>query len=439
MDDIVLNLELWWYMKKIINNKEENVKNNIDNRKKKRDKKKKIGIFSKEKESYSFDEVFSITIFSLLLGVLACFSVLTILNKGKNYFVLSKELAKFVDAYDAIVNNYYKEVDKDKLVESAINGMVSSVGDEYTSYSDKDVTDNFNEAVNGKYMGIGALIMKSENDLVIYKVFEDSPSYKAGLKDGDIILKLDDKDTKDMSVNDIASIVKNDGNKEVKLLVKRGEENLDITIVKDMVELPVVSGKVINHNDKKIGYISLSIFSSVASEQFNKELVKLEKEGISGLVIDVRGNSGGYLTTVTDIASYFLKKGDIIYKLEVNDKVTVRKDKTKESRDYPVAVLIDKNSASASEILASSIKESYNGYVVGTNSYGKGTVQQTLVLSDGSMIKYTIEKWLTPLGNWINEEGVIPTNYVELSSEYLNNPVFENDNQLNKALELVSK
>lgn len=426
-------------MKKIINNKEENVKNNIDNRKKKKDKKKKIGIFSKEKESYSFDEVFSITIFSLLLGVLACFSVLTILNKGKNYFVLSKELAKFVDAYDAIVNNYYKEVDKDKLVESAINGMVSSIGDEYTSYSDKDVTDNFNEAVNGKYMGIGALIMKSEKDLVIYKIFEDSPSYRAGLKDGDIILKLDDKDTKDMSVNDIASIVKNDGNKEVKLLVKRGEENLDITIVKDMVELPVVSGKVINHNDKKIGYISLSIFSSVASEQFNKELVKLEKEGISGLVIDVRGNSGGYLTTVTDIASYFLKKGDIIYKLEVNDKVTVRKDKTKESRDYPVAVLIDKNSASASEILASSIKESYNGYVVGTNSYGKGTVQQTLVLSDGSMIKYTIEKWLTPLGNWINEEGVIPTNYVELSSEYLNNPVFENDNQLNKALELVSK
>ena len=426
-------------MKKIINNKEENVKNNIDNRKKKKDKKKKIGIFSKEKESYSFDEVFSITIFSLLLGVLACFSVLTILNKGKNYFVLSKELAKFVDAYDAIVDNYYKEVDKDKLVESAINGMVSSIGDEYTSYSDKDVTDNFNEAVNGKYMGIGALIMKSENDLVIYKVFEDSPSYKAGLKDGDIILKLDDKDTKDMSVNDIASIVKNDDNKEVKLLVKRGEENLDITIVKDMVELPVVSGKVINHNDKKIGYISLSIFSSVASEQFNKQLVKLEKEGISGLVIDVRGNSGGYLTTVTDIASYFLKKGDIIYKLEVNDKVTVRKDKTKESRDYPVAVLIDKNSASASEILASSIKESYNGYVVGTNSYGKGTVQQTLVLSDGSMIKYTIEKWLTPLGNWINEEGVVPTNYVELSSEYLNNPVFENDNQLNEALELVSK
>lgn len=426
-------------MKKIINNKEENVKNNIDNRKKKKDKKKKIGIFSKEKESYSFDEVFSITIFSLLLGVLACFSVLTILNKGKNYFVLSKELAKFVDAYDAIVNNYYKEVDKDKLVESAINGMVSSVGDEYTSYSDKDVTDNFNEAVNGKYMGIGALIMKSENDLVIYKVFEDSPSYKAGLKDGDIILELDDKDTKDMSVNDIASIVKNDDNKEVKLLVKRGEENLDITIVKDIVELPVVSGKVINYNDKKIGYISLSIFSSVASEQFNKQLVKLEKEGISGLVIDVRGNSGGYLTTVTDIASYFLKKGDIIYKLEVNDKVTVRKDKTKESRDYPVAVLIDKNSASASEILASSIKESYNGYVVGTNSYGKGTVQQTLVLSDGSMIKYTIEKWLTPLGNWINEEGVVPTNYVELSSEYLNNPVFENDNQLNEALELVSK
>ena len=162
-------------------------------------------------------------------------------------------------------------------------------------------------------------------------------------------------------------------------------------------------------------------------------LKKLEKEKIDSLIIDVRNNTGGYLSSVTDISSLFLKKGKIIYQLEDNKNIEKVKDKTDEYRTYPIAVLINSASASASEILASAIKESYNykNFIVGTNSYGKGTVQKTKKLSDGSMIKYTIQNWLTPDGNWINEKGVEPTNFIEFNFE-------DNiDNQLNAAIELI--
>ena len=156
----------------------------------------------------------------------------------------------------------------------------------------------------------------------------------------------------------------------------------------------------------------------------------MEKKKIQGLIIDVRDDSGGYLTSVTEISSLFLKKGAIIYQLEEGKKKEVVKDKTAEKRGYPIAVLVNAASASASEILASAIKESYHGFVVGVNTYGKGTVQKTKKMSDGSMIKYTVQKWLTPNGNWINEKGVTPTDIIANEST-------SKDDQLEKALELV--
>ena len=165
----------------------------------------------------------------------------------------------------------------------------------------------------------------------------------------------------------------------------------------------------------------------------------MEKEKISGLVIDVRDNSGGYLTSVTDICNLFLEKGKVIYQLEDSNGKVKKKDTTKEKRDYKIVVLINKGSASASEILASAIKESYGSDVVGTNSFGKGTVQQTKKLLDGSMIKYTTQKWLTPNGNFINEIGVTPTKEVELDDSYLDDPKMENDNQLWEGVNLIIK
>jgi C-terminal peptidase prc len=165
----------------------------------------------------------------------------------------------------------------------------------------------------------------------------------------------------------------------------------------------------------------------------------LENKNIEGLIIDVRNDTGGYLSSVTDISSLFLKKGKVIYQLEDDKNKEKIKDTTKEHREYPVAVLINSASASASEILAVSLKESYGAYVVGTNSYGKGTVQITNDLSSGGMIKFTIQKWLSPEGNWINDIGVEPTHFVELNETYYDNPSKENDNQLQKAIEVINK
>ena len=153
--------------------------------------------------------------------------------------------------------------------------------------------------------------------------------------------------------------------------------------------------------------------------------------------MNVRNNNGGYLSTVTDIVSQLLPKGKIIYQVERHKDKDVTKDKTSAYRDYSIAVLVNGASASASEILAAAIKESYDGYVVGTKTYGKGTVQQTKMLSDGSMIKYTVENWLTPDGYWIDGEGIEPTHEIEITEEYYDNPIIENDSQLQKAIELL--
>lgn len=408
----------------------------------KKDKNKKnviSKIFSND-ESYNFKELFIVMIFSLCLGFISCFSIFVLFNGGRNYFSVNKDLDKFIDAYYAIVDNYYGDVDKDKLLNNAISAMANSVGDEFTVYSDTDASLVFKETVDGVYEGIGCSIIQNiDNTIEVMEIFEDGPAFKAGLNVGDIILNVNGKDIKEYDVSSLSQYIKNEAESEIVMRVLRGSEEKTITIVRGEVETPTVNSEIINSNNKKIGYVSISIFSSVTSKQFDSHINKLLKENIDGLIIDVRGNIGGYLTSVDEISKRILKKGDVIYKLEKNGKTEVFKDNTKESLNIPIAILVNSSSASASEILASVIKESYKGYVVGTNTYGKGTVQQTLTLSDGSILKYTAQKWLTPDGNWINEVGVEPTNYVELSSTYIENPIRENDNQLQEAINLLNK
>lgn len=415
--------------------KKENKDNKITN------KVKKIKVFKEEdKTSYSFKEMMFVMIFSLILGFFACFSIYKIFNSGKDYIALSKDLSKLVDTYYALVDNYYEDIDKELLVDDAIKGMLSSVGDIYTNYSDTDSTITFKETVDGSYEGIGATVgQTADGQLVVVEVFKDSPSDKAGLKEGDVIIKIDGEDYTNKTSTDVANYIKDNKNATITLTIKRDDEQKEIKLQRGMVEMPTVNSEIYEKNDKKIGYISISIFSSITTKQFTNALDKLNKENIDGLVIDVRDNGGGYLSVVTDIASEILEKNKVIYKLEKDEKISEKKDNTKAKLEYPVAILVNSNSASAAEILAAAIKESYDGFVVGTNTYGKGTVQQTTTLPDGSMVKYTVQKWLTPDGNWIDGKGVEPTDYVELSDEYYKNPVMENDNQLNKALELVSK
>lgn len=423
------------------------IKKNLRKEKKNKFKKTKFGkfifrlgsIFSDDKNNYSFSEVFVVTLVSLIIGAFACFSVLTIFTGGRNYFKLSKELSKFYDAYDTITDNYYGDISKEELVDSAISGMVFSVGDIYTSYSDTDTTSKFDEMVNGTYEGIGCVIQQSETDMKIITVYDNSPAEKAGLKVDDKIIKVDDIDISTTTASKIGDYIKSGAKDKITMTIIRGEEEKVVTLSREKIEIPVVTAKTFESNGKKIGYLQISIFSSVANKQFKENLEKLEKDGIDGLIIDVRNNNGGYLTTVTDITSSLLPKGKIIYQIQKGDKKVATKDKTSTKREYPIAVLVNGGSASASEILAGAIKESYKGYVVGTKTYGKGTVQQVKKLSDGSMIKYTVENWLTPDGNWINEKGIEPTNVVDMDSAYYENPGDENDNQLQKALLLVSE
>lgn len=421
----------------------------IDNKKdikKKKDsnkkvKEKKVEIVNdnktKEKELYTSKEVIIVMIFSIGIGILMCFGGISIIT-GKNYLAVTKDLKKVVDTYYAIVDNYYGELDRDKLIDGAVEGMISSVGDTFTSYSDTDSTSSFDETINGSYEGIGCTVATLEDDTIsVIDMFENSPSYKAGLKVGDIILKVDGESYEGKNSNDISNYIKNSGKSKIVLTVKRDNEEKDISINLSKVEIPHVSGKVIEQDSKKIGYIKISLFASNSYKQFKNKLDELEKSNIDDLIIDVRDNSGGYLSSVTDICNLFLDKGKVIYQLEDSKGKVKKKDTTKEKRKYDIVVLINGGSASASEILASAIKESYGGDIVGTNSYGKGTVQQTKKLLDGSMIKYTTQKWLTPDGNSINGVGVTPTKVVELNEEYFNNPTTENDNQLQEAIKLI--
>ena len=421
-----------------INNKKD-IKKKKDSNKKV--KEKKIDIVNdnknKERELYTSKEVIIVMIFSIGIGILMCFGGISIIT-GKNYLAVTKDLKKVVDTYYAIVDNYYGELDRDKLIDGAVEGMISSVGDTFTSYSDTDSTSSFDETINGSYEGIGCTVATLEDGTIsVIDMFEDSPSYKAGLKVGDIILKVDGESYEGKNSNDISDYIKNSGKSKVVLTVKRDNEEKDISINLSKVEIPHVSGKVIEQDSKKIGYIKISLFASNSYKQFKNKLGELEKSNIDDLIIDVRDNSGGYLSSVTDICNLFLDKGKVIYQLEDSKGKVKKKDTTKEKRKYDIVVLINGGSASASEILASAIKESYGGDIVGTNSYGKGTVQQTKKLLDGSMIKYTTQKWLTPDGNSINGVGVTPTKVVELNEEYFNNPTNENDNQLQEAIKLI--
>lgn len=436
--------------KEEISKQKEKIKDIKDKLKNEKDKLKKLNKKNKsnkilnmlkkdENDTYKFKEVLVIMLFSLALGFFTCFSIITIFNGGKSYFTVSKDLNKFIDAYYTIIDNYYGDLDKEDLVNSAIEGMVGSVGDVYTNYSDSDTTTSFLETVEGTYEGIGCTIaQKQTGEIVIIDMFDDGPSAKAGLMIDDIILKVDDIDAEGKTTTELSDYIKNSKNKNITITVLRGNEEKEINVVRDKVEVPTVTSQVLEKNNKKIGYLNISIFSSVTDKQFNTELQKLQKENIEGLIIDVRGNGGGYLSSVTNILNRILEKDKVIYQLKSKDKVEKIKDTTKECLNIPIAVLTNTGSASASEILASAIKESYGGYVVGTNTYGKGTVQQTMQLTDGSMIKYTVQNWLTPNGNWVNEVGLEPTDFVELSDEYYNNPTIDNDNQLQTALTLLS-
>lgn len=429
---------------KHVNNDKKNSLNNKKEEKNLNDKKAKINIFLNKKTDF---KVYELILFAVLIMIVSVFLTVVVVQEvgvskkssNSNITKLDSSLEEFEEVYDLINDSYYKDVDKKSIIEGAINGMLEALDDPHTSYFNKAETDNFNEVMNGSYEGIGAEIsLDQDGNVIVFSVFKNSPAAEAGLKFNDKILEVNDKSTKGMNTTEVVSLIKDNEKKNAKIKINRDGEEMTFDVEKRVVIIESVESKIYNINNKKIGYVIINTFANNTYDQFRTNIENLEKENISGLVIDVRGNSGGYLHSVTNMLDMFLPKGTVSY--QIADKKTTYKytATTSESRNYPIAVLVDKSSASASEILAVGLKESYDAVVVGTYTYGKGTVQTTKDLSSGGMIKYTIQKWLSPKGNWINDVGVKPTYEVELSKDYEDNPTDENDNQLQKALNVVA-
>ena len=382
----------------------------------------------------------SIIVFSMMIG-----SIITILIKSDNGYRgnisnIDKNYSEFkslYEAYDTIMKEYYNEVDSKKLLDGAKEGMLNSLEDKHTSYFNKKETDDFNTELSGTYYGIGAQIqLVEENKVQIIKIFDDSPAKKAGLKVGDIFVSIDGKSTDGLDASGVANILRSDKVKKSTIVMDRDGEKIELKVTKANVTLFSVSSEMIDE-DEKIGYISVSLFSKNTYSQFKEALDKLEKNNMNSLIIDLRGNTGGYLSTVTDMLQLFIDKDKVLYQMQTNEGTSEYTSKYNNDRDYDVVILIDNASASASEIMSAAMKENYGATLVGKTTYGKGTVQTTKKLSDGTMIKYTIEKWLTPSGNNIDGEGIKPDYDIDLSEEYQNNPIRDNDSQLQKALELL--
>lgn len=392
-----------------------------------------------KKEGFSYPEMVIIMIIAILFGFLIG-NVVSFTKKETISSSVPSELKEFVDTYNDIVNNYYDKVNKEELIDAGIKGMINYLDDPYATYFDGTSSTNFNQTLEGNYEGIGIEVTLDNNKVKITKVFADTPAKKAGIKVGDYITKVNGESVEGKSLSDVVSLIKNAKNKEVEITITRDNQEKTMKVTRTTVDMPYTSSKVYEENGKKIGYLKIEMFSNNITKQVKKELESLKKKNIDKLVIDVRDNPGGYLTQVTEILSLFMTKKDVIYQLQTkNNKEKVYSTSSKATYNYPVVVLINENSASASEILASAFKETYNAGIVGVNSYGKGTVQKTGDLNNGDTIKYTVQKWLTPKGNWINEKGVTPTKEVKLELKENETLTEDNDNQLKAAIELASK
>ena len=362
-------------------------------------------------------------------------------NNSVNYSYSSKDRKEFnslYETYDTIMKDYYKSVDSNTLIEGAINGMLGSLNDEHTMYFDKKSKEAFDSELSGNYYGIGAQIqLTGEGTIKITKVFNDSPAEKAGLKAEDVFVSVDGVSVEGKNATEVANMLKSNTVKTSKIVIKREGNEINFDVTKENITLFSVSSEMLKNNNKNIGYLSVSIFGQKTYSQFKDALLKLESQNMDSLIIDLRGNTGGYLYTVTNMLEEFVGKDNIMYQIQSSSGVKKYKSSKETSRKYKIVILVDENSASASEIMAASMKENYGAVLVGKTTYGKGTVQTTKDLSNGSMIKYTIEKWLTPNGKNIDKEGITPDYDVNIGDSYSNSPTKENDMQLKKALDLL--
>lgn len=354
---------------------------------------------------------------------------------GKN---IDKATAIKLQNIDRIIEEKYlysDKIDQNALKEGMIKGYIQGLGDPYSAYYDKKEFKELTESTEGTFYGIGAQFNTATNEgfLTVVNVYEGSPAKKAGIRAGDVLTKVDGKDVGGMSAESVVSRIKGKNGSKVKLTFTRNKKNTyTVDVKREKIEVPTVAYRMQREN---IGYIQISEFTGETATQFNDAFVKLEKQGMVGLVIDLRNNPGGRVDTTGKILDKLLGKGPLVKVKDKNGKEEVLIDSDEKHKwNKPIVVLINGYSASASELFAGAMQDYEAATIIGTKSYGKGVVQQIFSINDGTGVKLTIAEYFTPKGHVVNKKGITPDIKVE---ETRKTPEDPNDAQLLKAFEVV--
>ncbi|MGN1167460.1 MAG: S41 family peptidase [Lachnospiraceae bacterium] len=373
----------------------------------------------------------------LVIGLVSC-GLKTGEGSASSQKTMSEDVKKKLSTLQSLIDeNYLHEVDVEALEQGIYEGYISGLDDPYSVYYDEEDTKSLMETTEGEYEGIGAVMQQDKDSgiITLTHVYKDSPAMKAGLKDDDILYKVENMEVTGEDLNEVVSHIRGEKGTEVEMTVLRGEksEEVTVTVTRGKIEVETVEAKMLEDG---IGYLAVSEFDSVTYDQYEEGLNELEDEGMKALVVDLRGNPGGNLQTVCDILDLMLPEGLIVY---TEDKNGERQDMTSDEEHQftlPMTVLVDANSASASEIYAGAIQDYGLGKIVGTKTYGKGVVQKIFDLKDGTCVKLTVAEYYTPKGRNIDGKGISPD--VEVKYEYdKDNP--EADNQLEKAIQELKK
>ncbi|SES38584.1 carboxyl-terminal processing protease [Salipaludibacillus aurantiacus] len=323
-----------------------------------------------------------------------------------------EQFEKVQRAYRMIQESFINDVDETELLDGAIHGMLESLDDPYSVYMDESSARQFMDSLDSSFEGIGAEVSMTNGRVTIVAPFHDSPAEEAGLRPNDQILEIDGENIEGLSLYEAVSKIRGEKGTTVTLTIQRPGVNdpINLDVIRDEIPIETVYSEIVEENGQTIGVLEIRSFSENTAERFEEELAEVESHDLDGLVIDVRGNPGGFLQSVEDIGSLIIPGGEPIVQIEDREGEKIRHlSNLEEDKDYPMVALIDEGSASASEILAAALMEAGGHEVVGKSTFGKGTVQQTLPLGDGSEMKLTLFRWLTSDGNDINEEGVQPT------------------------------
>lgn len=402
--------------------------NNENNHQK---EKKKIGVFE------------AIILLIIAITISMSLGMIIVGSKGKKIIeqpINDKYLESFIENYNYIIDNYYEDVDREKLINDAIAGMMNTLDDPYSTYISDEESNSFNINLQGNYKGLGVSIVKDPETqyIMVYYTLKNSPAERAGLKTGDLIKSINGELTTETNATDFSNKILNSNATEFAITIIRDEEEFDVTLKKENIEIDSVQSEVIEKGGKKIGYMYISIFASNTAEQFKNQLLELEKENIDSLIIDVRSNTGGHLTAVDEILKNLLTKKQITYQIKDNEQIEKYYGKLNENKDYKIVLLGNEYSASASEVLIASLKDNLDSKLIGMKTFGKGTVQELITLSNGLQYKITTKKWLSPNGTWVNDsEGIEPDIKIELDEKYYQTYEKEDDNQLQTAIDYI--